>query len=33
VILYEFLREILLFLVLIVSAHLLVQNLRELWRR
>jgi hypothetical protein len=30
---YEFLWEILLFLVLLVSAHLLVQNLRELWRR
>ena len=33
VIVYEFLWEILLSLVLIVSAHLLVQNLRELWRR
>jgi hypothetical protein len=33
VIVHEFLWEILLSLVLIVSAHLLVQNLRELWRR
>jgi hypothetical protein len=33
IVLYEFLWEILLLLVLLVSAHLLVQNLRELWRR
>lgn len=33
VILYEFLWEILMVGVLLVSAHLLVQNLRELWRR
>ena len=33
VILYEFLWEILLLIVLLMSGHLLVQNLRELWRR
>lgn len=33
VILYEFLWGILLLLVLLISGHLLVQNLRELWRR
>jgi hypothetical protein len=33
IILYEFLWEILLLGVLLVGGHLLVQNLRELWRR
>jgi hypothetical protein len=33
IIFYEFLWEIVLVLVLLMSGHLLVQNLRELWRR
>jgi hypothetical protein len=33
IILYEFLWEILLLVVLLMSGHLLVHNLRELWRR
>jgi len=32
VILHEFLWEILLLLVLLISGHLLVHNLRQLWR-